>query len=120
VNGGIVLFQLQRGKVAGDNAGGGGLRLSSGSPFCCGKKPYDASGTCAREREERKDWREEMRASHCIGIEDIWRLYRGALASNLRSLAANLVQKKGETGEEEEAVYIGSASSNFKQVFKEN
>jgi hypothetical protein len=83
-------------------------------------KPYEASGACAREREEKKYWREEMRASHCVGIDDIWRMYRGAPACNLRSLAANLVRKKGETGEEEEAVYIGSASLNFKQVFKGN
>jgi hypothetical protein len=85
----VVLFQLRRGKVAGDDAGGGGLRSSSGSPFCCGKKPYDASRACSREREERKDWGEEMRASHRVGIGDIRRLYRGAPASNLVALAVS-------------------------------
>jgi hypothetical protein len=56
-----------------------------------------------------------MRASHRVGIEDIRRLYRGAPASNLRSLAASLVRKKGEMGEEEEAVYIGTEGSQLRQ-----
>jgi hypothetical protein len=59
-------------------------------------KPYDASGACAREREERKDWREEMRASHRVGINDIRCMYHGAPACNLRSLAVNLFWKKGK------------------------
>jgi hypothetical protein len=75
--------------------------------FCCGMKPYDASGVCTREREERKDWREEMRASRHVGIDDTRRLYRGALACNLRSLAANLVQKKGKSRRGERGEYEG-------------
>jgi hypothetical protein len=45
-------------------------------------------GACAREGEERKDWREEMRASHRVGIDDKRRLYCGAPAINFVGLAA--------------------------------
>jgi hypothetical protein len=66
-------------------------------------KSNDASGACAREGEERKDWRKEMRASHRVGINDKRRLYCGAPACNLRSLVASLAQGKegkwrGEVG----------------------
>jgi hypothetical protein len=91
------------GGSAGDEAGGGELRSSSSSPFCCGMKSNDASGACTREGEERKDWREEMTASHCVGINDKWQLYCSASACNLRSLAASLARGKegkwrGEVG----------------------
>jgi hypothetical protein len=102
--------------VAGKALGDGGLRPSKDASICCELEPTESIRGCARENEERKDWREEMRASHCIVIDDKRRLYCGAPACNLRSLAASLVQKKGETGKEEEVVYIGLASSKFKQA----
>jgi hypothetical protein len=106
--------------VAGKAPGDVGLRPSTDASICCELEPTSGIRGCAREREERKDWREEMGASHRVEIDDKRRLFCGAPACNLRSLTASLVRKKGETGEEEEVVYIGLASSKFKQAFKAN
>jgi hypothetical protein len=70
LTGGADCFLEWRRGVAGKAPGDGGLRPSTNASICYELEPTEGIRGCAREREERKDWREEMGASHRVKIDD--------------------------------------------------
>jgi hypothetical protein len=75
----------------------------------CGKQQGEASGKCAREREERDDRWEETRASHRVGFDDLRRQYCGAPTRDFTGLAASLEELEEGKQRGERGLFIGVA-----------
>jgi hypothetical protein len=84
------------------------------------KNQADLIKRCARERGVEEYQILVAESPPSVGIDGSPRRQRRV--SDEVSVASGVLSGSGkrETGEEEEAVYIDSASSNFRQVFKEN
>jgi hypothetical protein len=108
----------------GEGAAGGGLRFEVLRPstICsnrCGKQQGEASGKCAREREERDDRWEETRASHRVGIDGLRRQYYGAPARDFTGLVASLARGKEGNWRGGGGQFIGAECRRLRQAIKE-